>query len=518
MSSEDELLIGKLQRQLMSMKASYRTFVKKYQFTRENIRKRELAMRILETRLDEREGALLAVQESHRLEISALKQALRGMKNLVLQRDTVEQGKSAVAKKGSEATSKKQRATNKMKGAFFSPIGQMLLEMSSTVGDLAEQTEDALSRASESMERCRQLDGEVEDLKEERKSLQQLVTDLQAINGQGGSGATAARDKLKRLSAPPVNTNNRQPSQQILAGRLIALSEELRASKLTSLQQRRQIQTLRQEKQHLQKLMSTVEANVAELEEEQTKASLNHIISDLGINVASNQNEFSADQRNFVHQMDGGPAIADAVIVDEANDKGEEHDDDSTPPSPNQTKQPLRKSLSIETDLDEDGLMKHPAQPSPKEAAEVLLQRLQRSSAELLQCRKELGMARTQTNSLQNQLAEQAAIIHEKDGQVLYYERVLREEGISAVILSSGNGRDFERQYDANMIDRPYRMVREDQEKLQEAASATIGSLRSLLEEKNRLIEKYKERLEQLQLSRPSSSSNVAKESLGKSR
>ena len=53
-SSEDELLIGRLQRQLMSMKASYRAFVKKYQFTRENIRKRELAMRILESRLDER--------------------------------------------------------------------------------------------------------------------------------------------------------------------------------------------------------------------------------------------------------------------------------------------------------------------------------------------------------------------------------------------------------------------------------------------------------------------------------
>ena len=39
-------------------------------------------------------------------------------------------------------------------------------------------------------------------------------------------------------------------------------------------------------------------------------------------------------------------------------------------------------------------------------------------------------------------------------------------------------------------------MLKEDQEKIQEAASATIGSLRALLEEKNKLIEKYREKLE----------------------
>ena len=506
----------------MSMKASYRTFVKKYQFTRENIRKRELAMRILETRLDEREGALLAVQESHRLEISALKQALRGLKNVVLQRDMHENGKIVAAKKVSEMASKKQRSANKMKGAFFSPIGQLLLEMSATVGDLAEQTEDALSRAADSMERCRQLDGEIESLIEERKSLQQLVTDLQALNGQSGSGVTVARDKLQRLSTLPENANSRQPSQQILAGRLIALSEELRASKLTCLQQRRQIQTLRQEKQHLQKMMSTVEANVAELEEEQTKASLNHIISGMGIHMAPNQNEFSADQRNFVHQMDGGSAVADTVVVDEADDAAVGLNDSRSSHSPRQNKQPLRKSLSIETDLNEDGILNHPKQKvSPTETADALLLRLQQSSAELLQCRKELGSVRTQASSLQNQLAEQEAILHEKDGQLRYYERVLREEGMPAVILTNANPnreRDFERPNDANKFDRPYRMIREDQEKLQEAASATIGSLRSLLDEKNRLIEKYKERLEQLQLSRPSLSSKAAVDSVGKSR
>lgn len=42
---DDELLIGKLQRQLMSTKTSYKTFVRKFQYLRGNMRQRELAMR-----------------------------------------------------------------------------------------------------------------------------------------------------------------------------------------------------------------------------------------------------------------------------------------------------------------------------------------------------------------------------------------------------------------------------------------------------------------------------------------
>ena len=79
---DDELLIGRLQRQLMSTKTSYKAFVRKYQFLRSNMRQRELAMRVLETRLDEREAAVLSIQETHRLEIGALKKAMRSLHNI----------------------------------------------------------------------------------------------------------------------------------------------------------------------------------------------------------------------------------------------------------------------------------------------------------------------------------------------------------------------------------------------------------------------------------------------------
>ena len=42
---DDELLIGKLQRQLMSTKMSFKAFVKKFQCLSGNMRQRELAMR-----------------------------------------------------------------------------------------------------------------------------------------------------------------------------------------------------------------------------------------------------------------------------------------------------------------------------------------------------------------------------------------------------------------------------------------------------------------------------------------
>ena len=42
---DDELLIGKLQRQLMSTKMSFKAFVKKFQHLSGNMRQRELAMR-----------------------------------------------------------------------------------------------------------------------------------------------------------------------------------------------------------------------------------------------------------------------------------------------------------------------------------------------------------------------------------------------------------------------------------------------------------------------------------------
>ena len=79
--SDDDILIGRLQRQLISVKSSYKAFTRKYQTLRVNMRQRELAQRVLETQLSEKEDALQTQQESSRLEIGALKRAIRILTN-----------------------------------------------------------------------------------------------------------------------------------------------------------------------------------------------------------------------------------------------------------------------------------------------------------------------------------------------------------------------------------------------------------------------------------------------------
>jgi hypothetical protein len=95
----------------------------------------------------------------------------------------------------------------------------------------------------------------VKDLESEKENLMQRSRDLQAM----------AAGK----------------QQQLLASRLVALSEDNRVSKLSNLQYRRQIQTLRQEKKHLQKLLSNIENDVVVLEEDKVLAETKNMLHDI---------------------------------------------------------------------------------------------------------------------------------------------------------------------------------------------------------------------------------------------
>ena len=53
--SDDDMIIGRLQRMLMSTKATYRAFARKHEIARSNLRRKEAMVRALEIRLDERE-------------------------------------------------------------------------------------------------------------------------------------------------------------------------------------------------------------------------------------------------------------------------------------------------------------------------------------------------------------------------------------------------------------------------------------------------------------------------------
>ncbi len=109
-------------------------------------------------------------------------------------------------------------------------------------------------------------------------------------------------------------------------------------------------------------------------------------------------------------------------------------------------------------------------------------------------------------------MSEIAALLQEKEGQVAYYERVLQQEGLPALIMPhSGNvnhhhhggghhlhGNNNRHSGGHHSTSRPQRLMQEEQEQLQEAASVTIGSLRALLEEKNAIIERHRNTIDRL--------------------
>jgi hypothetical protein len=76
-----------------------------------------------------------------------------------------------------------------------------------------------------------------------------------------------------------VHLGGKQKQQQV-AARLVSLSEEVRTGKLMTLQQRRQICVLRQEKKHLHSLLAAIESSVENLEEIKITAETEGLLSE----------------------------------------------------------------------------------------------------------------------------------------------------------------------------------------------------------------------------------------------
>jgi hypothetical protein len=96
---DDELIIGRLQRQLMSTKASYKSFASKYHSLRGDMGQRELVIRALEHRLDQREAASFVLKTAHQSEVAVIKRALRDLESFDPQAGAEHRGVSRLGKK-----------------------------------------------------------------------------------------------------------------------------------------------------------------------------------------------------------------------------------------------------------------------------------------------------------------------------------------------------------------------------------------------------------------------------------
>lgn len=162
------------------------------------------------------------------------------------------------------------------------------------------------------------------------------------------------------------------------------------------------------------------------------------------------------------------------------------------PPPPLQTGAPSSK-LTLDMDAITGG------EESTAITSDELYRKLKAANDSVAEARREASEVKLKNGSLINQIASLEAHLQEKDGQIKYYEHVLNDEGLPGVMLRNPSNRA--RAHNSALQQPASRMMRDEQEQLQEAASATIGSLRSLLEEKNRIIDKYREKVERMQQS-----------------
>jgi centrosomal protein CEP290 len=449
--SDDELLIGRLQRQLMTTKTAYKAFIRKYQALRGNMRQRELAVRILETQLDQREKAVFNIQQTHRMEIGALKKALHSLDNALMD------GTSGVdTSPGTEeiingvdpllqldGVVRRQDAT-KSSGDDAASLGTRILSMSSKIGSLSTLAQSAVKRASEKEEEARRLAGDLQDRSSEVDILRARCDDLvMAANNAGGK-------------------------QQTVASRLVALSEEVKTHKLSSLQQRRHINVLRQEKRHFQGLLASMTENVEGLEQGKVLAETKGLLSELG---------------------------ADEMGVGAQGVEGEEGE---TTVSDYRRLRGTLLNLNTDGSGGEVGSMGGMGDVSLIDDADAansttLLTKLESKAQETVMLRKELGTFKVDRERLQQENANLKGVVVERETQLKYYEGVVASEGLHTL---QGRPATVASQQDA-----PTSSGRNgSNEKLQEAYSVKLSSIKTLLEDKKSECEKLRRQLDELNL------------------
>ncbi len=436
--SDDDVLIGKLQRQLMSTKTSYKAFVRKHEHLRSNMRKRELALRVLETRLDQREKEIIEIKDKYQIEILALKKALRNVHNLV---DADNDNGSAESKSSEiKVDSKKNSVESKaiemaLKGPIsmnekgLLTIGHKLTSMSSKVSYLSTLAEKAVVKATEADEESRKLQGTLEDAQIERDNLLQRLQSIEAV----------------------LNGNNK-----MVTARLVNLSEEVRINKLNCMQQRRQIQVLKQEKRHLQGIITGMEADVEGLEEGKVLLETKNLLGDIS-DVKDTRQEKRVNDKPFTNFL----ALTDADIIKLENIENVVSNGSKT----SHRVSFIGNELPNDRDVDE------------------LLEKLSVTNEQLSQAKRDANVYMVRNEGLLSQIAELQTLLQERTSQLQHLEKnSVGYNNINSNVRSSNSKLS----------------VRDDTEKLQEAANAKISSLLSLLEERNRTIDKLRLKVDTL--------------------
>lgn len=450
--SEDEVLIGRLQRQLMSMKASYKIFVRKYQGTRENLRRREIALRIIEKKLIETESKLLTDIEVKYVENNALKRSLRELKHTIVQ---VASGEANSLNKDSlSVEAQLVDAPIQYTKYLTLGMGKSILDISSKVTELSAVAEASVFKYSDKEEENHRLQEEIEKLTIEKLNYSQRLEDINALNV----------DDFNKLNKQKNNQNNN------VALRLISLSEELRINKLSNIQNKRQISSMREEIKHLKINLAKTEHDLLELEKQKIEDEFTTKSNPNLSGTASTFNQTTTDEEDSI----------DIIPDDYFNEiMLSTHNKDSS----SQIIVPLI------------------------ELPEETIQATNASIEQFNELKKKLSEENLANKRLEARIDELRSYVEEKENQLNFYERVLVEENLQHIILrlkkggynlSQQNEQQMRNSYSNPKLVNLSKVMQEEQDRIQEIATITINNLKSMLDEKNILIERYRDKIDRL--------------------
>lgn len=440
---DDDILIGRLQRQLMSMKTSYKAFVRKYQLLLGNMKQRELGFRILESRLDQKDEVAMKIQESYRSDLRALKLALRKVY------DTFDGDSQNISPSKKHDIDVKSIKAIKTSGKSRVPVSHKLTILSTKVKELSNLAERAIVRKLEGELARKKLESQIEELLCDKDILEQRLSDFDMM----------LKGKVRL---------------ETVAARIKSLGEEVKSTKLVYMQQKRQIQRLRQEKSHLESVIATMETDVETLEEMNARSEIKNLMTSIDLS--------EGKPTEFIENFDS------TSVYKLYNKIG----------LPNKQTTDLSKAIpTVANKIESEYLMN--ARVNSNETLdhhEDLINQLDSVNVRLNEKSRELSECKVLNEKLRSKLVSLETELKEKLDNLNYYEQVVAAEGLPLLSGGASEKNSFSKKSFSSKISA------DEQEKLQEAATATIHSLRSLIDEKNKMIERYREKIEELQSER----------------
>mmetsp|Transcript_4989 Transcript_4989/g.17572 ORF Transcript_4989/g.17572 Transcript_4989/m.17572 type:complete len:1787 (+) Transcript_4989:187-5547(+) len=265
--SDDDRHIGKLQRELLAVKATYRLFASKYEALRGALRRKEATACKAEAQLDARDEALVALRDERHAQVEALRRALGEISRCVAPAH-----RARASKAGADALALAHGSAGVRGGrlaAFGDSADDLAQDENSTKWTNALMVDDrvdaarhlgreifalqnqARGRESElaASEAAREvLEDRASGLELERDAATQLLNDLLAAQGLGATGTGSTSRNLAAGQA---------------AKRILVLSEEVKSVKLQNIVEKRELVSLRDSNRRLQASVAASEDALA---------------------------------------------------------------------------------------------------------------------------------------------------------------------------------------------------------------------------------------------------------------